>query len=145
MNPDQKLWIRITQSGVVTEQAVMTDFRSALHVIHDSFITLNGRKVVMNIELSNSELKDSLLNREQQAEQQLLANALDNKDEIIYEPDVTLHECEEAWSSEVGKLMFKFQRPESRIGVDPEALQQIRKRYESEFPRVAPHGPKWAD
>lgn len=143
MNTEQKLWVRITQAGQVTEQVEVHDWRVALRTIHESFAEHNARKVMMNIEVSNQPLKDSLLNREQQAEQELIAGALSNKDEVIYPPDVTLAECETAWSSEEGKLMFKYQRPESRIGADPETLERIRIDYVSKFPRVAIHGPKW--
>ena len=143
MNQEQKLWLRISQAGQVTEQIEVLDFRRAIRVIFESFIAHNARKILMNVEISNQPLRDTLLNREQQAEQQLMAGALTDQDEIIYPPDVTLGECELAWASESGQLMFKYQRPESRIGIDPEVLNQLRNDWESNFPRVAAHGPLW--
>ena len=143
MNPDQKLWVRGSQMGQVTDQFETLDFRGALKAIHDSFMEHNGRKVMMNIEVSNSPLKESLLNREQQTEQAIVDGALTDESEIIYPPDVTLGECNEAFASPEGELMFKYQRPENRIGVPPERLNEIQSAYSNRFPRVAPHAPLW--
>lgn len=146
MNQDQKLFVRITHAGTQSEQLEVVDFRAALKAIYDSFADHNARKVLMTIELSNQPfLNRSLLSREQQLEQDVLNQALINKDEVIYPPDVTLGECEEAWASPEGQAMFKYQRAENRIGVDPETLRRIELDYFHNYPRVAPHGPKWTN
>lgn len=144
MNTEQRLWLRITQAGVVTEQLEVLDFRGAIQSIIESFSDHNARKVMMNIEISNQPFTtNSLLTREQELEQSIMSQALTNENEIIYEPDVTLRECNEAWASPEGQLMFKYQRAESRIGIDAETLNRIRSDYESKYPRVAAHGPLW--
>lgn len=145
MNQDQELWVRISQNGLVTDQVKVHDWRAAVKAIYESFVEHNGRKVMMNVEIANSPLSNSLLSREQELEQSIMSQAIVNLDEIIYPPDVTLRECNEAWGSPEGELMFKYQRAESRMGIDPETLAQIKADYESKFPRVALHGPKWTN
>lgn len=144
MNQEQKLYLRITQNGELSEQIEVLDFRGALKAIYDSFVEHNARKVMMNVEISNHPFtSNSLLNREQELEQSILSQAIEDPDTIIYQPDVTLRECQEAWASPEGQAMFKYQRAESRMGIDPDLLADLKKKYESKFPRVAPHGPKW--
>ena len=145
MNQNQPLWLRISHNGEVQEQLHVMDWRAALQSIYESYDSHNGRKVQMVIEVSNQPIRESLLTSDQQTEQQIQARALSNPDEIIYEPDVTLGECELAWASPEGQAMFRYQRAENRMGVDPELLERVKREYESKFPRVAPHGPKWTN
>jgi hypothetical protein len=144
MNPNQKLFLRVTHHGEVTQQLEVPDLRGAMMHIFDSFKDAPHRKVLMNIEIGNHPFASSLLTREQELEQAIQHGALTNLNDIIYPPDVTLADCFDAWQSTEGELMFRYQRAENRIGVDPEKLNEIRQAYESKFPRVAIHGPKWA-
>lgn len=145
MNQNQKLFVRISQAGEVTDMVEVLDFRGALKVIYESFDSHPARKVRMVIELANQPfpLGNTSLTHAQQVEQQIMSQVLTDKAEIIYPPDVTLAEVEEAFASSEGQLMFMFQKPENRMGVDADRLEAIKHRYEVAFPRVAPHAPKW--
>lgn len=145
MNQDQTLYVRISHDGNTTEQIEAPNLRGAFQAAYESFVSHQGRKVLMNIEISNQPLTKSLLTREQQLEHESMNMAISDPDEIVYPPDVTLQECNEAWSSESGQAMFKYQRAENRMGVDSSVLEVIKSQYESKFPRVAPHGPKWTN
>ena len=144
MNPNQTLFMRISHHGEATRQFEVPDLRAAMTHIFESYVEATHRKVIMTVELANHPFTTSLLTREQQLEQSINANAISDPNEIMYPPDVTLGECLAAWASPEGELMFRYQRAENRIGVDPERLAQIKAEYESKFPRVAPHGPKWS-
>ena len=148
MNPNQKLWVRISHNQNASELIEVDALPFALKRIAESYINQkmpSNRKVQMVIELSNQPmpLGNTLLSREQQLEQNMMSQAMNNPDEIVYEPDVTLRECNEAWESPEGQLMFQYQRAENRIGIDPAVLMQIHESYHTKFPRVAPHGPLW--
>lgn len=143
MNQDQTLFVRIAHHGDVTQQIEVPDLRAAMMAIFESFKSAPHRKVLMTIEVSNQPMKSSLLNHAQQVELEIQRNAITDPDAIVFPPDVTHQECVDAWESSEGKLMFAYQRAENRMGVDPETLAQIKSNYESKFPRVAPHGPKW--
>lgn len=146
MNQDQKLWVRISHHSNITEQVEVLDLRGAIKSIYDSFVDATNRKVMMNIEISNQPFTtNSLLSRDQQLEQESLSMAITDPDTILYPPNVTLRECNEAWESPEGQAMFKYQRAENRMGVDPDQLALIKRNYELKYPRVAAHGPKWTD
>lgn len=145
MNLNQKLFVRITHNGTPTQLVEVQSFHQAMVTMIESFQEHQGRKVLMCVEISQHPFLHgkSLLTREQQLEQDTLEMMMTDESEIMFPPDITLGECNLAFASEAGQLMFKYQRAENRIGMDPDALAKIKSDYESEFPRVAEHAPKW--
>src|SRR5678815_864837 len=105
MNQNQRLFLRISYNGAVSNQLEVLTWRAALEQIHLGFTEHNGRKVLMNVEISNQPfpMGNSTLSREQQLEQSMMSQSMENLDEVIYPPDVTLREVNEAFGSPEGE------------------------------------------
>ena len=150
MNPNQTFHVRISQNMKVTEHIQVESLNQVVDALMESFLTHktpSSRRVQMVVEISNQALPmgQSLLTREQQMEQDMMSRTLTDLDEVIFEPDITLREVNEALGSPEGELMLQYQRPDRRMGVDPELLKRIKSDYELKFPRVAQHAPKWGN